>query len=251
MLVTFCGHSELYGQDESIAAWLDAILPPLIEQGADKFYLGGYGKFDSLAAEAVRRQKRHYPQIEAVLVLAYLKHATDTAGYDRTVYPPLENVPPRYAIIKRNYWMVEAADIIISYVTHDWGGAAKTLDHAKKKQKTIISYPEMPVMLTFERVLEVFREFIQADDTFDVVPTKYGYTILNWESFRKFWDSAIIYPTPESLCDALMEKFSFYWKDALTQCGRALTETEEREIEKRRQSILARLQFASLLRSPS
>ncbi len=250
MKVTFCGHSELYRQEESVAAWLNAILPPLIEQGADKFYLGGYGKFDSLAAEAVRRQKRHYPQIEAILVLAYLNHTTDAAGYDRTVYPPLENVPPRYAIIKRNYWMVEAADAIISYVTHDWGGAAKTLAHAKKKQKIIISYPEMPVILTFERVLEVFREFIQTDNTFDVVPTKYGYTILNWERFHKFWDSAIVYPTPESLRDALMEKFSFYWEDALTQCERDLTETEEREIEKRRQTILAQLQTVSSLRAP-
>lgn len=140
MNVTFCGHSKLY-QTENTSKWLDIILPALIEGGATTFYLGGYGDFDSLAAAAVRRQKTKYPNIEAVLVLAYLNREMDASRYDGTTYPPLETVPPRYAIVRRNEWMVRESDVVISGVTHGWGGAAKTLDYAKRRGKVIVQFP--------------------------------------------------------------------------------------------------------------
>ena len=140
MNVTFCGHSKLY-QTENISKWLDIILPALIEGGATTFYLGGYGDFDSLAVAAVRRQKIRYPNIEAILVLAYLNREMDASCYDGTTYPPLETVPPRYAIVRRNEWMVRESDVVISGVTHGWGGAAKTLDYAKRRGKVIVQFP--------------------------------------------------------------------------------------------------------------
>ncbi len=142
MIVTFCGHRDNY-QTEKISNWLDAVLPPIIANGANVFYLGGYGEFDNLAAAAVRRKKEVYPNIEAVLVLAYPNQKFDASYYDRTLYPPLENVPPRLAIIKRNEWMVSASKVVISGVTHDWGGAARTLDYANRKHKILIQYPDV------------------------------------------------------------------------------------------------------------
>lgn len=140
MTITFCGHSQTSDQDK-VASWLDMILPALIEGGATTFYLGGYGDFDRLAAAAVRRQKSVYSHIESVLVLPYLNKEFDPTAYDCTTYPPLEKVPPRYAIAKRNQWMVCESDVVISGVIHSWGGAAKTLDFAKRKGKVIFQYP--------------------------------------------------------------------------------------------------------------
>lgn len=140
MVVTFCGHRQIFNQD-AVSKWLDLILPSLIEGGATTFYLGGCGAFDRLAATAVKRQKTAYPAIEAILVLPYLDRNVDASDYDRTTYPPLEKVPPRFAIIKRNQWMVEGADVVISAVTCGQGGAAKTLDHARRKGKVIFQYP--------------------------------------------------------------------------------------------------------------
>ena len=74
------------------------------------------------------------------MVLPYLDRTVDTANYDGTFYPPLEKVPRRFAISKRNEYMVNEADIVVAYVTHDWGGAAKTLAYARRKQKEIINY---------------------------------------------------------------------------------------------------------------
>ena len=139
MTVTFCGHAQI-SQSEKIEKWLYDVTQKLIEQGATTFYLGGYGAFDSLAASVLREQKKWHPQIELILVLAYLNTGRDTSGYDSTVYPPLETVPRRFAISHRNRWMVESADVVVAYVLHEWGGAATTLRYAKQKKKQIISY---------------------------------------------------------------------------------------------------------------
>ncbi len=140
MTVTFCGHSQVM-EPEKIANWLDKILPPLIAGGARTCYLGGYGNFDRLALDAVRRQKEQHPHIEAILVLAYLnRDMGDTSRYDDTTYPPLEMVPQRLAILKRNQWMVDQSDVVVSGVTLPFGGAAKTLAYAKRKHKSIVQY---------------------------------------------------------------------------------------------------------------
>ena len=139
MIVTFCGHAQI-SQSEKIEKWLYAVTQKLIEQGATTFYLGGYGAFDSLAASVLRMQKKQHPQIELILVLAYLNTGRNTSGYDSTVYPPLETTPRRFAISHRNRWMVESADVVVAYVLHDWGGAATTLRCARQKKKQIISY---------------------------------------------------------------------------------------------------------------
>lgn len=41
--------------------------------------------------------------------------------------------------LKRSKWVVKEADLVIAYVTYYWGGAAKTLEYAKRKKKTIIN----------------------------------------------------------------------------------------------------------------
>ncbi|MBP3361339.1 MAG: hypothetical protein J6N52_10830, partial [Clostridia bacterium] len=80
-----------------------------------------------------------YPHIESVLVVPYINRGFDKDLYDCSEYPPLENVPMRFAILKRNEWMVRSADVIVAYISHDWGGAAKTLSYAHQKKKRIIN----------------------------------------------------------------------------------------------------------------
>ena len=98
------------------------------------------GGFDAYAASLVRELKRRYPAIHSTQVLPYLDRTVDTAKYDGTLYPPLEKVPRRYAISRRNEYMVNEADIVVAYVTRDWGGAATTLAYARRKKKEIINY---------------------------------------------------------------------------------------------------------------
>ena len=142
MTVTFCGHSHVSDADE-LNVWLDKVLDLLIAEDADRFYLGGYGDFDRLAAEVVKAKKAEKPDIEMALVTAYLGRHADGEFYDYMIYPTLKDVTQRSAIPKRNEWMVDFADVIVAYVTHDWGGAAKTLEYARRCGKRVILYPEL------------------------------------------------------------------------------------------------------------
>ena len=138
MVVAFCGHKNVY-QTERVSQQVKQIVSSLVKEGAGTFLLGGYGSFDSIAAVAVRDLKKEYSGLRSVLVVPYLNRDYDTSLYDESVYPPIEDVPKRFAISRRNEWMVDKADVIIAYVDHDWGGAAATLRYAERKNKRIIN----------------------------------------------------------------------------------------------------------------
>lgn len=144
MTVTFCGHGDISPSPE-LRRLLTEAVEELIIEGATEFLLGGYGAFDNMAAGVVRELKEKHPQIHACLVLAYLDRRVDATGYDSTVYPPLESVPKKYAIVHRNRWMVESADVVVACVDHGWGGAAATLRHAVTKKKRIIQLGAYPL----------------------------------------------------------------------------------------------------------
>ena len=139
MYVTLCGHAYISRPDK-VKQWLQDVVARLISEGAEIFYLGGYGEFDQLAATMIRTEKKRHTNLQIVLVLPYINANMNIYGYDYTVYPPLKSVPLRFAISKRNQWMVEVSDVVVAYVTHDWGGAAKTLQHARRKHKRIIQF---------------------------------------------------------------------------------------------------------------
>ena len=142
MTVTFCGHRHTQDTPE-LRAWIADSVEKLIGEGADTFYLGGYGDFDRIAASVVWGLKEKYPQIESVLVLAYLGRKVNAEYYDRTMYPEIESGPKRFAITKRNRWLVDNSDVLIAYVILDSGGAAATRRYAVRKKKYVINYREV------------------------------------------------------------------------------------------------------------
>ncbi len=138
--VTFCGHSQIPSYDETIVkAKLHSEIEKLINQGAKTFLLGGYGSFDLLCAKTVKELKKSHPHIKSVLVIPYLDRDYNLNLYDCSEYPPIETVPKRLAIIKRNEYMVDACNILVAYVRVSYGGAYKTLRYAKQKHKVIIN----------------------------------------------------------------------------------------------------------------
>ena len=146
MIITFVGHGTLNISNELSDKIKKAIEDNIAEKDHVTFYCGGYGDFDNHCARLCREIKATYPKCEVVFVTPYLtssqqakmKYLLDMKLYDTTVYPPLENVLPRFAISKRNEWMVEQADLVIAFVAHEYGGAYKTLRYAERKKKKII-----------------------------------------------------------------------------------------------------------------
>ena len=73
------------------------------------------------------------------IVLAYPPSEKESPCPDHDILPDgIENIPPRFAINYRNKFMFEAADIVVTYVKHSWGGASKYKLLAEKKNRRII-----------------------------------------------------------------------------------------------------------------
>ncbi len=83
-----------------------------------------------------------YPHIRFSIALAYMptkKNEWETLDFSNTEYPEaLSSVPRRFAIDKRNRWMIERSDYVVTYMTHTFGGAAKFKEIAKRRGKIII-----------------------------------------------------------------------------------------------------------------
>ncbi len=135
--VTFCGHKDVYLRNEEKEKLRQVIIEQ-IEDGATRFLLGGYGRFDGICAVLLYELKKQYPHIISILVIPYLDKKYNLDLYDFSEYPPLEFVPRRFAILKRNEYMVEQSQMVIAYINHDWGGAFKTFSYAKRKKKAVI-----------------------------------------------------------------------------------------------------------------
>ena len=134
----FFGHREV---THNIIDKLKAIIESLIaENGVTEFYVGHQGQFDSMVYSILKELKAKYPQIRYTVVLAYMpdEHIKDVYGED-TLYPDgLETVPKRFAISKRNDWMIRQSGVAVCYVHKITGGAVKFRDKAEKKGLQII-----------------------------------------------------------------------------------------------------------------
>lgn len=138
---TFFGHRIIAEDIYNIL--LSEIEKLIITENVNMFYIGNQGTFDSLAKKAVFELSKKYTHINYNIVLAYRpKNSESNTTYDfsHAIYPEeVAIASPRYSIAVRNKWMIEHSDYVISYITHDFGGAAKAIDFCRKKNKRIIN----------------------------------------------------------------------------------------------------------------
>lgn len=137
---TFFGHRNC---PMSVKPKLRAVLVELIERrGADTFYVGRQGGFDSMALSVLRELAEIYPHITYAVVLERLPYKQENSSLDfsLTMFPEdLEFAPPRFSISRRNEWMLKRSDFVVTYITHGWGGAAQFAEKAMRQGKTVIN----------------------------------------------------------------------------------------------------------------
>lgn len=137
MVCTFLGHRDASAE---IRERLQVEIEKLICDGVTEYLVGNQENFDRMALGVLRNMRVRYPEIRYHVVLAYLPQ-NDAGEYElgETLFPEgLELVHPRFAIVHRNRWMIQTSDIVVAYVTHDWGGAAKAVSMAERKGKKIV-----------------------------------------------------------------------------------------------------------------
>ncbi len=96
-------------------------------------------------------------------------------------------------------------------------------------------------MLTFEKVLEVFKDYLAADDMYEVVMTSHGYAMLEWDSQLGDWTGAKRCATPQDMADALLYGYTGYLEYQATHARRELTKDDLAQVEVQQQIMLKKL----------
>lgn len=130
----FIGHRDA---PESLReALLKEVERHITDYGVTEFVVGGYGRFDSMAAWAVKEVKKRYP-VKLWLLLPYhpaLRPVETPDGFDGTFYPSeMEAVPKRAAIVRANRYMVDHSGHLIAYVRHSASNAWNLAEYARKR----------------------------------------------------------------------------------------------------------------------
>ena len=140
----FIGHREA-GKDV-FPLLVEAVEKHITEYGVTDFYVGHYGGFDRLAAQAVEDAKVRYPEIRLTLVLPYhpaIRPINAPKGFDGSFYPwEDEKIPKRLAIIKTNQRMVDTCNYLITYADHFLGGTGQIVEYARKREKRGLTHVE-------------------------------------------------------------------------------------------------------------
>jgi len=134
MICTFFGHREI---PSDIYDNLKDTITDLVEnQGVTRFLVGHNGGFDRMVTGILKELGGKYSHIRCETVISDM---TVESELD-TLFPEvLDSCPPRFAIDRRNRWMVERSDIVVAWVEHTWGGAYKFLSLAQRKKLKIIN----------------------------------------------------------------------------------------------------------------
>ena len=129
--VTFFGHRDTPKETEPA---LRLTLIDLIEnKNATVFYVGNHGNFDAMVRRQLEDLSKTYP-IKYYVVLAYMPGKNDEPDEHSILPEGIEIVPRRFAINYRNKWMLNNSDIVVTYVTRNFGGAWKFKQIAEKAQ---------------------------------------------------------------------------------------------------------------------
>ncbi len=139
MVCTFFGHSECYGLDKDV---LRSAIEGLIKQGITEFLVGNHGQFDGMVFSCLQDLSKDYPEIQYSVALAYLP--THKQEYDiyqgHSFYPEGQEIgPAKFAIERRNKWMIDASECCVCYISHTWGGAYKFARMAKNRGLQVIN----------------------------------------------------------------------------------------------------------------
>lgn len=81
-------------------------------------------------------------------------------------------------------------------------------------------------MQTFEKVLELFKDYLELDTELDVVKSRFGYIRIEMESVSRYC-GGIVCHTPEELFEQLLSDYQGYEEIQLTKGCRDLTREDE------------------------
>lgn len=142
MIISFFGHSVFIATCQLKKKLFDILNNEAFDKSVD-FYLGGYGEFDSFAKSVCLEFQKINKKVKICFVTPYVeqKYLKKRQGiYDEIIAPDnVEKFVKKFAIIKRNEWIVDKSDLIIAYVNCSVGGAYNAIKYANKTNKKVVN----------------------------------------------------------------------------------------------------------------
>ena len=137
MICTFLGHHDA---PSSIKEPLKKVIIELIQNGVDEFVVGNNGNFDFYVQDIITELQNRGEKINFAIALSRIDEKSITSNQRSTVFPDvLEKCLPRFAISKRNEWMIKKSQIAVVYLTHNFSNTSKWVEKAKKQKLRIIN----------------------------------------------------------------------------------------------------------------
>ena len=145
-IYAFFGHRYTFITPE-LEEKITANVRKLIAQGIDEFWCCEQGTFDWICRSIVLHLKQQYKFISICGVCAYnpnkyplIRQESMDKMYDYLIYnDKIANGHPRFAIVRRNRYIAENADVIICYIEEEKGGAYNAVKYAEKCGAKIIN----------------------------------------------------------------------------------------------------------------
>ena len=141
MRCTFFGHRNA---PDNIKTILKSAIIQLIEfEGVKSFYIGNNGNFDFLAQCALIEIAAERNDINCTVVLSHIGEKALCGRVEYTIFPEaLEGVIPKFAISKRNEWLLKKCNFVITYKKHNYSNTQRLIEKAVKKGLKIIALQE-------------------------------------------------------------------------------------------------------------
>ena len=115
----------------------------LTRMGVTDFICGGALGFDTIAAQAVLALRERRPDIRLILYLPCENQTLRWTHADKIIYEQIKEAADevRYiskeydadCMMRRNRAMVDAADVCVYYLNHNFGGTAATVNYARER----------------------------------------------------------------------------------------------------------------------
>ena len=93
--------------------------------------------------------------------------------------------------------------------------------------------------MTYEKVLEVFKDYLDKDTDCEVVNTSRGHMVVYWESYTDTWVTTRLALTPEGLRDILRTQYENFLSFEISQTRKREPDVVEQEEIKRKGAELA------------
>lgn len=86
-------------------------------------------------------------------------------------------------------------------------------------------------MKTFEKVMEIFRDYLDSDQEEEVLKCRRGYLRVTWNGDSRYCVDGILCRTPEELFEVLLSDYCSYEEIQITKGRREVTEDDEKLAE--------------------